>query len=165
MNLQSIIYKIANIININDNEWPKIISILSPEWNPSFGSSAGEAYEWFHRKYGDDEDAEAIVQAYDDAEKMIKSTGCFRSSKDPAHDPDTMWFECPDKNSFNKLINLFKSSESKIDENDAYAFLWFTWKNSESSEIRHPEKGYPPKHLIKVDEETGDISQITRIFH
>lgn len=92
---------------------------------------------------------ELLVTVTEQAHELIEGTGCTRSPDDPAHDPDTMWIDCPNQESYDKLINLFESSRFRAKHDDVYWWLWTTWRDAKITEVPLSQKDYEAEHFLR----------------
>jgi hypothetical protein len=169
-----VIQGLKKILVAIDQTFPKNIMIKSPAWEPL----VGEAYDWFERyiseftedlglgiygvDYDDekefgtlDEQAEVLLKVQEIGESLIDDTGCSVSELDPRHDPDKMIIYCPDSESYQKLVELFKNSEKNAKIDAAQAWLWMTWKNAKITDF-DSKKGYKPEYSINTEEIPSD---------
>ena len=137
----------------DEGSFPKRIQIKSPHWEPW---PAGSAYdEWDERheeESGSDEDINLLVNATKEGRELMEGTGCSLPEEDPHHDPDKIWVDCPDQESYDALMHLMKSSRFKAKTSDPHWWLWMTYKDAEITELDLDVKDYDPEHLIESEE-------------
>ena len=147
MDLKRIAVRVAGA-----TEYPRRIQIKSPNWEPF-----GKAYDEWEARHDRDKLSEEGVdvdvllnevtqQAFD----LISETGCSPSEDDPGHDPDKLWVDCPDKKSFDSLVNLYQSARFKAKTSDPHWWLWTSWENHEITDVTSDD--YEPEHLIRSED-------------